>query len=153
MVDATSPAVLSSRQEIKMQRRFTPTLTAIQNHTLRYAAPIAAPDDEFYRVTSDPFLFKGNVCIIRNRLKSNVLEIFNSNSGTVIIDNIGDYSNDVVRLVGLQVDSLTSGDSFIKLSAVPANQSAISPQRQDVLVLDSAKTFTKVVDVLDGVNT
>lgn len=153
LVDATSAAVLSSRQEIKMQRRFTPTLTAIQNHTLRYAAPIAAPDDEFYRVTSDPFLFKGNVCIIRNRLKSNVLEIFNSNSGTVIIDNIGDYSNDVVRLVGLQVDSLTSGDSFIKLSAVPANQSAISPQRQDVLVLDSAKTFTKVVDVLDGVNT
>jgi hypothetical protein len=153
LVDATSAAVLSSRQEIKMQRRFTPTLTAIQNHTLRYAAPIAAPDDEFYRVTSDPFLFKGNVCIIRNRLKSNVLEIFNSNSGTVIIDNIGDYSNDVVRLVGLQVDSLTSGDSFIKLSAVPANQSAISPLRQDVLVLDSAKTFTKVVDVLDGVNT
>jgi hypothetical protein len=153
LVDATSPAVLSSRQEIKMQRRFTPTLTAIQNHTLRYAAPIAAPDDEFYRVTSDPFLFKGNVCIIRNRLKSNVLEIFNSNSGTVIIDNIGDYSSDVVRLVGLQVDSLTSGDSFIKLSAVPANQSAISPQRQDVLVLDSAKTFTQIVDVLDGVNT
>ena len=153
LVDATSAAVLSSRQEIKMQRRFTPTLTAIQNHTLRYAAPIAAADDEFYRITSDTFIFRGNVCVIRNRLKSNILEIFNTNSGTVIIDNIGDYSNDVVRLVGLQVDSLTSGDSFLKLSAVPANQSAISPLRQDVLVLDSSKTFTKVVDVLDGVNT
>jgi hypothetical protein len=153
LVDSTSAAVLSSRQEIKMQRRFTPTLTAIQNHTLRYAAPIAAADDEFYRITSDTFIFRGNVCVIRNRLKSNILEIFNTNSGTVIIDNIGDYSNDVVRLVGLQVDSLTSGDSFLKLSAVPANQSAISPLRQDVLVLDSSKTFTKVVDVLDGVNT
>ena len=78
MVDATSAAVLSSRQEIKMQRRFTPTLTAIQNHTLRYAAPIASPDDEFYRVTSDHLLFKGNSCIIRNRLKSNILEIFDT---------------------------------------------------------------------------
>ena len=62
-------------------------------------------------------------------------------SGTVIVDNIGEYTGDTVRLVGLQVDALTSGNSFIKLSAVPANQSAISPQRQDVIVLDVPEDF------------
>lgn len=153
MIDATSAAVLSSRQEIKMQRRFTPTLTAKQNHTLRYAAPIASTDDEFYRITSEAFTFKNSTCIIRNRLKSNILEIFNTNSGTVIIDNIGEYTGDTVRLVGLQVDAFLTGNSFIKLSAVPANQSAISPLRQDVIVLDADKTFTKIVDVAEGVNT
>jgi hypothetical protein len=153
LIDATSAAVLSSRQEIKMQRRFTPTLTAKQNHTLRYAAPIASTDDEFYRITSEAFTFKNSTCIIRNRLKSNILEIFNTNSGTVIIDNIGEYTGDTVRLVGLQVDAFLTGNSFIKLSAVPANQSAISPLRQDVIVLDADKTFTKIVDVAEGVNT
>ena len=91
LVDETSPAVLSSRQEIKMQRRFTPTLNTLQDHKIRYAAPIAETDDVFYRVTSSPFTFNGNLCIVRNKLKSNKLEVFDSLQGFVVVDNVGDY--------------------------------------------------------------
>ena len=151
LVDETSPAVLSSRQEIKMQRRFTPTLTAIQTHKLRYAAAIADPDDVFYRITSETFNFGGNACLIRNRLNSNILELFDTSSNTVIIDNLGSYAGDTVTIVGLQVDSISGSNTFVKLSATPANQSAISPLRQDVIRLDGDKSFTKIVDVAVGV--
>ena len=151
LVDETSPAVLSSRQEIKMQRRFTPTLTAIQTHKLRYAAAIADPDDVFYRITSETFNFGGNACLIRNRLNSNILELFDTSSNTVIIDNLGSYAGDTVTIVGLQVDSISGSNTFVKLSATPANQSAIAPLRQDVIRLDGDKSFTKIVDVAVGV--
>lgn len=151
LVDETSPAVLSSRQEIKMQRRFTPTLTAVQTHKLRYAAAIADPDDVFYRITSETFSFGGNACLIRNRLKSNILELFDTGSNTVIIDNLGSYTGDTVTIIGLQVDSISGSNTFVKLSATPANQSAIAPLRQDVIRLDADKAFTKIVDVAEGV--
>jgi len=151
LVDETSPAVLSSRQEIKMQRRFTPTLNTLQDHKIRYAAPIAETDDVFYRITSSPFTFNGNLCIVRNKLKSNKLEVFDSLQGFVVVDNVGDYSGDIANIVGLQVDSIPGSDTFIKLSATPANQSAISPLRQDVVELDSELSKTTIVDVASGV--
>lgn len=151
LIDDSSSAVLSSRQEIKMQRRFTPTLTAIQNHKIRYAAPIADNDDLLYTITSSPFSFRGNPCIIRNRLKTNKLEIFDTVQKVVIVDNSGDYSNDIVNIVGLQVDAFIGSDNFIKLSVTPANQSAISPLRQDIIEYDSSKSFTSIVDVTPGV--
>ena len=151
LVDETSPAVLSSRQEIKMQRRFTPTLNTLQDHKIRYTAPIAETDDVFYRVTSSPFTFNGNLCIVRNKLKSNKLEVFDSLQGFVVVDNVGDYSGDIANIVGLQVDSIPGSDTFIKLSATPANQSAISPLRQDVVELDSELSKTTIVDVASGV--
>ena len=151
LVDETSPAVLSSRQEIKMQRRFTPTLNVLQDHKVRYAAPIAETDDIFYRITSSPFTFNGNLCIVRNKLKSNKLEVFDSLQGVVVVDNVGDYSGDIANIVGLQIDSIPGSDTFIKLSATPANQSAISPLRQDVVELDSELSLTTIVDVASGV--
>ena len=151
LIDDSSSAVLSSRQEIKMQRRFTPTLTAIQNHKIRYAAPIADNDDLIHTITSSAFSFRGNPCIIRNRLKTNKLEIFDTVQKVVIVDNSGDYSNDIVNIVGLQVDAFIGSDNFIKLSVTPANQSAISPLRQDIIEYDSAKSFTSIVDVVSGV--
>ncbi len=151
LVDETSPAVLSSRQEIKMQRRFTPTLNVLQDHKVRYAAPIAETDDIFYRITSSPFTFNGNLCIVRNKLKSNKLEVFDSLQGFVVVDNVGDYSGDIANIVGLQIDSIPGSDTFIKLSATPANQSAISPLRQDVVELDSELSLTTIVDVASGV--
>jgi len=151
LVDASSKAVLSSRQEIKMQRRFTPTLTTIENHTLRYAADIVATDDLNHVITSSQFRFGGNPCVLRNKLNTNQLEVFDNVSATVVVDNVGDYSGDTINIVGLQVDDVVGSNSFIKLSAIPANQSAISPLRNDVIVLDGDKSFTSIVDVAEGV--
>jgi len=151
LVDATSKAVLSSRQEIKMQRRFTPTLTTVENHTLRYAADIVSTDDVNHVITSSQFRFGGNPCVLRNKLNTNKLEVFDNVSSTVVVDNVGDYSGDTINIVGLQVDDVVGANSFIKLSAVPANQSAISPLRNDVIQLDGDKSFTSIVDVAEGI--
>lgn len=151
LVDAVSPAILSSRAEIFMQRRFTPILTRVQDHTLRYPVDIAAPDDEFYRVTSSAFNFRGQTCIIRNKLKTNKLEVYDQGNNIVIVDNVGDYTGDTVRIVGLQVDGVIGGGDFIKISAKPANESAISPLRQDFLEYDFSNSFTRVVDIDTGI--
>ena len=147
LIDSVSPAILSSRMEVKMQRRFTPTLTAIQNHTLRYPQNIADTDDVNFRVTSTPFTFGGKTCIVRNRLNSNILEVFDTVNTEVIVDNIGSYATDTVSIVGLQVDAIPSGDTFIKVSVVPENQSFVTPLRQDVLNHDVSNSLVEVVEV------
>lgn len=151
LIDDTSPAVLSSRMNVFMQRRFTPTLNSIQNHTLRYAAQIAVPDDVNYIVTSTPFTYQNKTCIIRNKLNTNKLEVYNSEDAIVVVDNIGDFSNDTVRIVGLQIDAFFGGQSFIKLSAKPANESAVTPFRQDIVEYDASRSFVQVVEVAPGV--
>jgi hypothetical protein len=147
LIDALSPAILSSRMEVKVQRRFTPTLTAIQNHTLRYPQNIADTDDVNFRVTSTPFSFSGKTCIVRNRLNSNILEVFDTVNTEVIVDNVGSYTTDTVSIVGLQVDAIPSGDTFIKVSVVPENQSFVTPLRQDVLNHDVSNSLVEVVEV------
>jgi len=150
-IDAVSPAVLSSRAEIFMQRRFTPSLTKIQDYKLRYPVAIAGTDDVNYRITSTAFTFKDKACIIRNKLNTNKLEVYNQEDNVVIVDNVGSYTNDTVEIVGLQVDGVIGGGSIIKLSAKPANESAISPLRQDILEYDADLSFTRVVDIDTGI--
>ena len=152
LVDETSKAVLSSRQLVKIQRRFTPTLLTKESHTLRYAVDIFSPDDKEHIIQSTPFTVGTSTCVLRNRLNSNILEVFDNTQGTILIDNVGEYSGDTVKIVGLQVDRIVGSDTFIKLSATPANQSAISPLRNDVIELDGDKSFTSIVDVEQGVN-
>jgi hypothetical protein len=151
LVDDVSPAILSSRATVKMQRRFSPTLTKIQDHTLRFAASIAEFDDKNYIVTSNAFTYKNKVCIVRNKLNSNKLEVFNQNDRIVIVDNVGSFSTDTVSIVGLQIDNFSGAESFIKVTAVAANQSAITPFREDIIEHDKSQSFSRIVDVDSGV--
>ena len=151
-VDAVSPSVLSSRAVVRMQRRFTPTLSAVQSHKLRYAAAIAAADDVNHVITSSPFTFKNKTCILRNKLKTNKLEVFNQEDKTILADNAGDYSGDTVNIVGLQVDAFVGGNQFIKLKATPANESVLTPFRQDIIEFDANESSVNVVEVESGVN-
>ena len=47
----------------------------------------------------------------------------------------------------MQIDAIPSGDSFIKVSVVPDNQSFVTPLRQDVLNHDIGKSLVEVVEV------
>jgi hypothetical protein len=151
LVDNVSPAILSSRSNIKIQRRFTPTLTAIQDHTLRYATAIADTDDVNYVITSSAFTYKNKTCILRNKLKTNKLEVFNQDDREVIVDNVGSYTGDTVSIVGLQIDNFVGAETFIKVSAKPANESAVTPFRNDVLEHDKSNSFSRIVEVDTGV--
>ncbi len=153
LIDDVSPAILSSRATVRMQRRFSPTLTKIQDHTLRYAADISETDDVNYIITSNAFQYKNKTCIIRNKLNTNKLEVFNQNDRIVIVDNVGSFTKDTISIVGLQIDNFVGSESFIKISAVAANESAITPFREDIIEHDNGQSFSRIVDVDTGVTT
>lgn len=148
-VDEVDTAVLSSRANIKLQRRFTPTTNTLQDHTLRYPVGLAEPDDVNFIIKTTPFQFGEKTCIIKNKLKSNKLQVISSDDDSVVVDNIGSYNSatGVINIVGLNVASVIGADAFIKVSAIPANQSAISPLRNDILEYDQGPSFATGVVV------
>lgn len=147
LVDDVSPAVLSSRADVKMQQRFTPSLTVESDYSFLFPVPIADPDDVNFRITSSTFTIGSTTCQIKNQLTTNKLQVFNLSNDTVLVDNVGYYDpvSGEVRIVGLKVDTILGGQTFIKIAAVPANQSAITPLRNNVLEFDEARTVAKGV--------
>ena len=143
LVDDVDLAVLSSRSEIKMQQRITPLLDRLNDFTLRFPSAIQQPDDVNFIVTSNAFRYNGFTSIIRNKLNSTKLEVINLADFSVVVDNIGSYisSTGIVEIVGFRPSTILSGQNYIKISVVPANQSAVSPQRNEVLEFDLEPSF------------
>jgi hypothetical protein len=147
LVDDVSPAVLSSRADIKMQQRLIPSLGVERDYTFTFPVPIADPDDVQYRVSSSSFFFRNQTCQIRNQLNSNKLQVINLATNKTVVDNVGTYtpSTGKVNFVGLQIDQIVGGGTYVKISAVPSNQSAISPLREYILEQDVDRTTAKGV--------
>ena len=143
LVDDVDLAVLSSRSEIKMQQRITPLLDRLNDFTLRFPSAIQQPDDVNFTVTSNAFRYNGFTCIIRNKLNLPKLEVINLADFSVVVDNIGSYtsSTGIIEIVGFRPSTILSGQNYIKISVVPANQSAVSPQRNEVLEFDLEPSF------------
>ena len=140
LIDDVSPAILSSRAEVKMQQRITPTLTATQTHVLKFPQSIADPDDKFFRVESSVFVRGGKTLRIENRLNSNTLQVVEPSTQTVIQDDVGSYTGDTLTIEGLTVDSIPTGQNFIKVSVIPANESAVVPTNQYILNYDASNS-------------
>ena len=83
--------------------------------------------------------------MIRNKLESTKLQLISTDDNSILVDNIGSYdpSTGIVSLEGLLVDSIIGGASYIQVRAVPANQSAIDPQRSDLIVYDDGPSFVQ----------
>lgn len=149
LIDEQDISVLSSRADIKMQQRIYPLLNKLNDFSLRFPSDIANPDDENHIITSSSFYYNGDVCNIRNKLKSNKLQVVRLSDLRIVVDNVGEFNpvEERVNIVGLKPDSIVGGDDFIKIKAVPANQSAISPYRNDVLDYDAELSFATGVTV------
>ena len=57
----------------------------------------------------------------------------------MIVDNIGSFSTTtgVLSIVAFKPTALQGGSTFIKISVVPANQSAIVPERNNIINYDA----------------
>lgn len=141
-IDDISAGVLNSRMNVKAQQRISPALGTLSNYNLIFPIAIADPDDVEYIVTSTKFALDDQICIIRNRLNTSVLEIVNL-SGGVIIDNAGSYnpSRGLVNIVGFNPTSFEG--EFIKISVKPANESTIRPLRNYTLNIDESLSFAQ----------
>ena len=149
LIDQVSPAVLSSRMEVKMQQRVTPRLDAQNDITLRYPVSVAVPDDVNFIVDSTAFNINAQACRIRNKLSSNKLQVVSIDGSSVVVDNVGSYDpvSGVLSLIGWKPSSIVGSTNQVKISVLPANQSAIAPVREDVLVFDEDPSFASAVTV------
>ena len=145
LVDDVDPSVLSSRATLKVQKRYVPFFGRPETATLRYASPIAEPNIETHTITSTGFFSNSVKVAIKNKLNSIKLQLVNLDDDTVYVDNVGEYapSTGIVTLTGLNVDSIIGGNSFIKISAVAANESFSSPGQNQIVVYDDGPSFVQ----------
>lgn len=143
-IDNLSDAILDSRMDITLQRRFTPTLNAATSYTVVFPISLAAPNAQTYTVTSNNFVYNSNVCSIKNKLSSNTLQVV-APDGTILVDNVGNYNptTGVVTLTGLTLSSVVgyTTNPEIKLSIIPANLATVKPTRNDILEVDLSSSF------------
>lgn len=147
LVDDVSPAVLSSRADVKIQQRITPVLNSRNTFTLNFPVDLRAPDDELPVITSSTFVINNTPAVIRNKLGSTILQVVAVGTNDVVIDNVGSYdpTGRSVQIVSLKPSSIAGAVNYIKISAVPANQSAVTPKLNDILKYDAEASSVQPV--------
>ena len=163
LIDEVSGAVLSSRAVIRMQQRIVPVVNTFNKFTLTFPAPIAkpaanaSPTDADYIVKSNAFLVDGAPCRILNEQRANIattkLQVVSSATGAIIVDNIGSFNaaTGVLTITAFRPTGVLGGSSDIKIAALPANQSAIVPERNNIIKYDAnASTITAVTTEADN---
>jgi len=114
---------------------------------LLFPVPIATTDDDTYVITSNEFVFNGVNCIIRNELGSTNLQVVSSDGTTIVNSSIGNFNSlsGTVTINYFNPSAITGGLDYIKISAVPGNQSAITPTRNEALELDLSRSQFTIV--------
>jgi hypothetical protein len=170
-VDATDPSVLSSRAIITMNRRLVPTLGARGRSNYKIEFPTQLRDPELVdapTVESSLFTFKNKTVFIKNKLDQKTLisspgvkpeeykiepsaqlQLIRKSDGGVEIDNIGSYdkTEGTVTLTGLEVQSIQGSVNYIKIYAIPANQSVVNSVRNNIVKYDLSESFAKAIRV------
>ena len=166
-IDATDPSVLSSRSKTVIQRRILPLLNFEYNYEQTFPTAIQVPDSsDEASVYSSLFTHKNQICYIRNKLldrvrlteenaptqfrvgPSRALEVV-TQSGRVLIENVGEYFPETgrVKITGLNVQNVPGGKNFIKIFAIPANQSVVVSELNNIIKFDPEESFTKAIVV------
>jgi hypothetical protein len=142
-IDASEQSILSSRAILRMQNRFVPK-SAVVNYSINFPSSIATPDDVDHRILSGNFTIANEQCFFRNALKTSNIEVVRISDGAVLIDNIGSYdaSTGVITLSNFTGELI--GDN-IKITATPANESVIIPQRENLLLFDNDASSVRAV--------
>lgn len=165
-VDETDPSVLSSRAEIVLNKRITPQLTITRDYIVNFPSPIRSPEfADTETINTSEFTYDNKTVRIRNKLNQRVrisaegvtpvifetqpvdqLEMVDT-EGNIVIDNIGSYdkSSGTVTITSLRVQSIAGTRNFIKVFAIPANQSVINSVRNNIIRYDEEESFSKAI--------
>jgi len=125
-----------------MQQRFLPALNTITSYDIFFPNELAAPGATQHVVSTSTFRFNGKVCTIKNKLNDTKLQIISS-TGEIEVDNIGSFDNlqGKVTITGFAPASITAGVDFLKVTALPSNQSTVRPLRSYILDIDQGPSF------------
>jgi len=152
-IDEISNAILSTEISAKCQLRLTPVTEATADdnsrsttYLLNYPVELQAPDDVNYTITSTRFDYNGITSSIKNQLGSTKLQIVDANNNPVV-DNIGEYdaTRGTICLIGFAPGVIASGDTFIKITAAPANDNVLKPLRNYYYDIDPAVSFAAAI--------
>ena len=168
LVDDVDPSILSSRSSTLLQKRIRPILTLKENHNLAFPSSLKRPSDiETPVIKTSIFLYQNKNVYIRNKLQdrikvspagttpiiyevlpSTALEMVDTD-GNVMVSNIGSYDPDAgtVTINGLTVQAIMSANNYIKLFAVPANESVVTAEFNNVLLFDQSESVVQAVTV------
>ena len=171
-VDTSDPSVLSSRCDVKLQKRIYPILSLAENYNFTFPAALRAPgESQNPIVESEVFTMNNKTVYIRNKLNdkvkvspegvvpiifdkqpSNKLEIVDVD-GNVIVSNIGSYQPETgeVTILNLNTQSLLSANNYIKIFATPANESVVESKFKNLLIFDESESFVKSVVITSRV--
>lgn len=140
-IDALDKSILSNDIDLKIQMRLPVTLNVSNTQTLYFPVPIATPDDVFHRIQTDTFEFNGIPAQIKNQLNTTTLQVFDLD-GNILLDNVGGYNpaNGHVSIIGFTPSQVISGNTYIKVSALPQDDGKIEPLRNYILALDKDKS-------------
>lgn len=148
-IDDLSEAILNSRIDVKVNQRFAPTLNGRFNYTVSFPVVLSDPLPNNYVITSTAFYYQNRVCVLSNRLNSTILRVSAVDNGDILLNNAGSYtpSTGTVNIRGFAPQSIVAASNFIKVTALPANQSTIRPLRNYVLDIDLERsTVTSQID-------
>jgi hypothetical protein len=167
-VDNSDPSVLSSRSTVIVNKRVLPTLGLEENHIIDFPLAIQNPSESTEAsVYSSLFSYKNQTVFIRNKLDSRVniapagssQALFTTSAtntlelvtvGGKVLDNaigIYDQATGKVSLNGLTVQNIPGGRNYIKIYAIPANQSVVEAQLNNIIKYDPEDSFSKTIKV------
>ena len=167
-IDHLSTAILNSRMSVRVQQRINiteelaeinaarqalePPLSILdyveKDQTVNFPFQLASPDNDDHTVISSVFKSNGQNVIIKNQLGTTKLQLLDLN-GIIKVNNIGSYdpAKGKVMLSALRVDEDGYIGTGIKISAIPANQSTLSPLRNYIITMDEdLSTTTGFID-------
>lgn len=147
-IDALSKAILNTKIEAKIQMRQAIIAADLNTFDIQFPTGIADPDDVFFRVITDAFEYNGIVCVVKNRLRTNQLAIFDLDDN-IIVDNVGSYNANtgMVSFVGFEPFLMLNGTSDIKIQITPKDDSFIKPFRNYILRLETDRSSaTSIID-------
>ena len=75
-IDALGKAVLNTKIGVKVQMHELIVPADLNTFEVQFPCDIADPDDVFNRIITDAFEFQGTVAVVKNRLSSNQLAVF-----------------------------------------------------------------------------
>jgi hypothetical protein len=145
-IDALGKAVLNTKIGVKVQMHELIVPADLNTFEVQFPCDIADPDDVFNRIITDAFEFQGTVAVVKNRLSSNQLAVFDLDDN-ILVDNVGNYdvSSGKVSFVGFSPTRLLSGSNEIKITVVPADDSSIKPLRNYILKLSTETSSASAV--------
>ena len=146
LIDDIGDFIVSSRAEIKMTQRLELTLNSTLSYEVQFPEELSAPSPTEYIIETGAFTFEGGQqCVIRNKFSSNKLQVVNITTGQVLTDNVGTYDElgGKVIITGFTPETILSGQSFLTVNAIPANQATVKPLRNYVIKFDTGSSFAQ----------